>query len=136
MATISAALCLLTLASCASPPAFPVPANEHKTVALDVRLPADFLGTWTTAGFIETLRDELAKYHILVVRRAEDPDAVARIDLGRVTYHTWQEVDVSLDDVDVGRVHVPDLSMTTTDVVAQLVATVIAQRLWAHEPPM
>jgi hypothetical protein len=130
---------LFLVASCASPPAFPVPQGPPKRVALDVQLPLHTLGTWSTASFTETLREELARYNIVVVRRNEEPDAVARVDLGRFSYRSWQEIDVSLDDDDrlaeLGRIRVPDLSMTTADVAAELVATLIARRLWASEPP-
>jgi hypothetical protein len=97
------------------------------------------LGTWSTSGFTETLREELARYNVVLVRRTEDPDAVARVDLGRFTYRSWQEIDIALDEAgrmtELGRVRVPDLSMTTTDVVAQMVAELIAKRLWGDEPP-
>jgi len=127
------------LASCASPPAFPVPPGPPKRVVLDVQAPLHPLGTWSTVTFSETLRGELARYNVVVVRRSEQPDAVALVDLGRFTYRSWQEIDVSLDENDrvseLGRIRVPDLSMTTTDVAAQTVATLIAKRLWAFEPP-
>ena len=136
---MSSSLALLLLASCASPPAFPVPPGPPKRVALDVQLPVYVLGTWGAAGFRDTLRDELAKYNVVVVRPDEVPDAVARIDLGRFTYRSWQEIEVALDDdhrVDtLGKIRVPELSMTTVDVAAQMVAELIAKRLWANEPP-
>jgi hypothetical protein len=130
---------LAILAGCASPPAFPVPVGPPKRVALDVEPPVAALGTWSTASFSETLREELARYNIVVVPRNEQRDAVAVVDLGRFTYRSWQEIDVFLDVDDrlseLGRIRVPDLSMTTTDVAAQTVATLIARRLWAFEPP-
>jgi hypothetical protein len=131
---------LLTLvAGCAAPPAFPVPEGSRKRIALDVQLPVAVLGTWTTDGFRETLRLELAKYNVAVVDRRQSPDAVALIDLGRWTYGSWQEIDVGLDEdghvAALGQIRVPDLSMTTTDVAAQTVAELIARRLWAHEQP-
>jgi hypothetical protein len=130
---------LSLLASCASPPAFPVPQASPMRVALDVQPPLHALGTWSTIGFTQTLREELARYNIVVVRRNEEPDAVAVVDLGRFTYQSWQEIDVSLDDdrrvAELGRIRIPDLSMTTTDVAAQMVAELIAKRLWAGKPP-
>jgi hypothetical protein len=129
---------LSLVASCASP-AFPVPAGQHKRVALDVQPPLHALGTWSTSGFTQTLREELARYNIVVVPRNEETDAVALVDLGRFTYRSWQEIDVSLDDdrhvAELGRIRIPDLSMTTTDVAAQMVAELIAKRVWANEPP-
>jgi hypothetical protein len=130
---------LSLLVSCAAPAAFPVPEGPPKRVALDVELPVDVLGTWTTSGFTETLRLELAKYNIAVVDRSQLPDATVLVDLGRWTYRSWQEIDVALDDdgkaETLGRIRVPDLSTTTTDVAAQIVATLIARRLWAREQP-
>jgi hypothetical protein len=108
-------------------------------VALDVQPPLHTLGTWSTTGFRQTLREELARYNIVVVRRNEEPDAVAVVDLGRFTYRSWQEIDVTLDDdhrvAELGRIRVPDLSMSTTDVAAEMVAELIAKRLWANQPP-
>jgi hypothetical protein len=130
---------LSLLASCASPPAFPVPQGPPLRVALDVQPPVHALGTWSTTGFSQTLREELARYNIVVVHRNEEPDAVAVVDLGRFTYQTWQEIDVTLDDdhrvAELGRIKVPDLSMSTTDVAAEMIAELIAKRLWVHEPP-
>jgi hypothetical protein len=120
--------------SCDTPPAFPVPSVPPKTVALDVRLPVYVPGSWTVDGFSESLRLELAKYNIQVVGRRSQPEAVARIDLGRITYRSWQEVDVAVADDDrttpLGRIRVPDLEMTTLDVAAQSVAVLIARWIW------
>jgi hypothetical protein len=130
---------IVLVASCASPPAFPVPEGPPRRVVLDVQLPVYGLGTWSTAGFTQTLRQELAKYNIVVVEPSETRDAIATIDLGRWTYRTWQEIDVTVGDdrraVVAGRIRVPDLSMTTTDVAAEMVATLIARKLWAVGEP-
>jgi NADP-dependent 3-hydroxy acid dehydrogenase YdfG len=121
--------------SCDTPPAFPVPGGPPKTIALDVRLAVYVPGTWTADGFSETLRLELAKYNIRVVGRRSRPEAVARIDLGRITFRGWQEVDADIvyDDqttTPLGRIRVEDLSMTTLDVAAQPVAVLIARWIW------
>jgi hypothetical protein len=130
---------LSLLAGCAAPPAFPVPQGPPMRVALDVQPPLHAVGTWSTIGFTATLRDELARYNVVVVHRNEQPDAVAVVDLGRFTYRSWQEIDVALDDdrhvTELGRIRVPDLSMTTTDVAAGMIAELIARRLWANVPP-
>jgi hypothetical protein len=134
-----AALFLVALAlawGCDTPPAFPVPRGPPRTIALDVRLPVVVLGTWTVDGFSETLRLELAKYNIRVDDRRSRPGVVALINLGRLTYRTWQEIDVALiirDDktTPLGRIAVTDTSMTTMDVAAQSVAVLIARCIWA-----
>jgi hypothetical protein len=132
-------LIFVVLGSCASPPAFPVPQGPPKRVALDVQPPLSTIGTWSTASFSETLREELGKYNIVVVGRDAQPDAIAVVDLGRFTYRSWQEIDVSLAKdsrvSELGRIRVPDLSMTTTDVAAGMIATLVAKRLWAFEGP-
>jgi hypothetical protein len=127
-------IALALASSCDSPPAFPPPSGPPRAIALDVRLPVYVLGRWTIDGFSETLRLELAKYNITVAERRSHESIVARIDLGRVTYRQWQEIDVALAHDDettlLGRIQVPDLSMTTLDVAAQSVATLIAKWIW------
>lgn len=125
--------------SCDTPPAFPPPSGPAKAIALDVRLPVFVPGTWTVDGFSETLRLELVKYNITVVDPRSRPRNVALIELGRVTYLGWQEVDVALAHDNqttlLGRIRVMDLSMTTLDVAAQPVAALIARWLWTIKPP-
>jgi hypothetical protein len=124
---------------CDAPPAFPAPSGPPKEIALDVQLPIYVLGTWAIDAFSETLRLELAKYNITVVSRRSRPSVVALIDLGRFTYRDWQEVDVALahdhETTPLGRIRVPDLSMTTLDVAAQPVAELIARWIWTTAMP-
>jgi hypothetical protein len=133
--TLLLAAALALVAGCDLPPAFAVPSGPPRSVALDVELPIHVLGRWTVDGFSDTLRMELAKYNIEVGPRRSEGDVVALIDLGRVTYRDWQEIDVALARGDAmspwDRVHVPDLSMTTLDVAAQSVAALIARRVWS-----
>ncbi len=139
MAGLPRALLLLVALAlawgCDTPPVFSVPSGPPRAIALDVRLPVDVLGTWTVDGFSQTLRLELAKYNIKVVDRRSRPGVVALIDLGRLTYRAWQEIDVAVAHDDkttpLGRIALTDTSMTTFDVAAQSVATLIARWIWA-----
>ena len=122
-------------AACDAAPAFPVPAGPPKTVALDVRLPVYMLGRWVVDGFTQTLVMQLGRYNIRVVGRSAGPEAVARVDLGQFTYRQWEEVDVLLIRgeravSEPDRIRVPDLETNTLDVAAELVARIVAQRLW------
>jgi hypothetical protein len=132
-------LALSLACGCDTPPAFPAPSGPAREIALDVQLPVYVLGTWVVDGFSETLRLELAKYNITVVSRRLRPGVVALIDLGHFTYRDWQEVDVALvhdhETTPLGRVRVPDLSMTTLDVAAQPVAALIARWIWTTAMP-
>ena len=125
---------------CAQPtPEFPAWSGPPKPIALDVQLPVYVLGRWTVDSFSETLTLELARYNIAVVDRRSAPKIIALIDLGRWTYRSWQEIDVSLaragETIPVGRVHVTDLSTSTLDVAAQSVALLIAKAMRTNEPP-
>jgi hypothetical protein len=115
-----------------SPPAFRVPAGPPIPMALDVRLPVDTLGTWIVQGFSESLAIELAKYDIRVVDRRAAPRDVAVVNLGLLGYR--QAIDVYLtrdgETTRLGRIHVPDVSETTLDAAAQLVAQVLARSAW------
>jgi hypothetical protein len=129
---------LTIVAACSNGAAFPVPNGPPRAIALDVQLPLWVLGRWTIDGFSETLRAELAKYNVVVVDRRASPAGVAIVDLGRWTYRDWQEVDVAVVDrgetTPLGRLRVPDLSMTTLDVAAQSVAALLARWVWKPAP--
>jgi hypothetical protein len=128
-------IALALVGSCNTPPTFPVPSGPAKTIGLDVTLPVYVSGTWLVDEFSEALGLELAKYNIRVVDRRSRPGTVALIVLGRLTYREWQEIDVTLAQnsttTQLGRIRLPDLSMTTIDVAAQLAAPLIARRIWA-----
>lgn len=87
------------------------------------------LGTWALDNFDEELATQLAKYNIRVVDGKTRPRLVARVDLGLLGYR--QAVDVALlswgNREGTGRVLVPDLSPTTLDAAAPLVAAVVAR---------
>ena len=123
---------------CDESPAFPVPQGPPKRVALDVRLPVYVPGRWTEDTTSETLAEELKKYNIQVVDRRAHPDALIHVDLGRLTYREWQEVDVWLGDegkeVSLGRIRVPDLAWTTLQVAAIAAAQLIARSVWTANP--
>jgi hypothetical protein len=125
---------LSTLWSCDTRPAFPVPSGPAAVIALDVQLPVAVLGTGIVDGFSETLRLELAKYNIAVEPPRSRQEIVALIDLGRIAYRQWQEIDVAVAHDDettpLGRIQVLDLSMTTLDVAAQPIAALIARWIW------
>jgi NAD(P)-dependent dehydrogenase (short-subunit alcohol dehydrogenase family) len=118
-----------------APPAFPVPAGPPIPIALDVQLPVYTLGTWLLRGFSESLAIELAKYNIRVVDSRAAPQAVAVINLGLPGYR--QAIDVYLtragETKPAGRIHVPDLSESTLDVAAELLAPLIARSAWGLE---
>ncbi|HLK38320.1 MAG TPA: hypothetical protein VKU41_16270 [Polyangiaceae bacterium] len=129
------ALVVVCALGCDASLAFPVPSGPPRTVALDVRLPLYGLGRWVVDGFTQTLVLELGRYNVRVVDRAAGPDAVARVDLGQFTYRQWEEVDVLLlrggrQVAEPDRIRVPDLEPSTLDVAAELVAGVVARRLW------
>jgi hypothetical protein len=115
--------------ACESRPAFPGPAGPPVPVALDVHFAHWTLGTWALDNFDEELATQLAKYNVRVVDPKTRPRLVARVDLGLLGYR--QAVDVYLvhDGVSdgAGRVRVPDLSPTTLDAAAPLVAAVVAR---------
>ena len=131
----SVAVLSLALGCGEQPSAFPVPSGSAAAIVLDVRLPVPVLGTWVVDGFSETLRLELAKYHIAVADRPSPATPLARIDLGEITYRRWQEVDVAVayegKTTPLGRIQVPDLEVTTLDVAAQPVAELIARWVWS-----
>ena len=132
---LAVVLCLAP--GCGEQPAFPVPHGSTAAIALDVQLPVPVLGTWKIDGFSETLRLELAKYHISVADRPSPMIPLAAVDLGQITYRQWQEVDVTVayggQTTLLGRIRVPDLQMTTLDVAAQPVAELIARWVWSPD---
>jgi hypothetical protein len=104
------------------------------SIALDVAFFVPVLGTWTTNGFSDSLREQLAKYGISVVDRRSSP-RIAVITLG-----SWSDragfghsIGVELRQgggvMKAGRVRVPDLAPTTLDVAADSVAFLVARSL-------
>jgi hypothetical protein len=131
------ALVLVFALGCESPAAFPVPDGPPMAMALDVQLPYNTLGTWFLQGFSESLALELAKYNIRVVEKREAATAVAVINLGLYGYHQVIDAYLSRDGQTkpAGRVHMPDLSETTVEMAAQLVAQVVARSAWGLGEP-
>jgi len=139
--TLRTALSVLALASacgCAPSQTFKAPGGS-RTVALDVRLPVDVLGTWIIDSEVETLTQELKKYNVHVAKLAATSDPIAVVDLGRITYRDWEEVDVSLvhngKTAPAGRIGVPDLAWTTLQAAAITAAEVIARAVCGALPP-
>jgi hypothetical protein len=126
------ALFALALVGCESKPAFQVPAGPPARVALDVRLPIDTVGTWTTDQFSQELATQLAKYNVVVVHRGATAPMVARVNLGLWGYRTAIDVYVEHDGTreHAGRVVVPDTSLVTMEASAQLVAPIVARNVW------
>lgn len=125
------------LAGCESPPAFPVPQGPPQELALDVEFARWTMGTWSLDEFDEELATQLAKYNIRVVDPRARPRLVAHVELGLLGYRQAIDVDVVRDGVArrAGRVRVPDLSMTTLDAAAPLVAAVVARAVWMPGAP-
>jgi hypothetical protein len=134
---LALALVLVFALGCESPAAFPVPAGPPIPMALDVKLPCYTLGTWLLQGFSESLAIELAKYNIRVVDNREAPKAVAVINLGLYGYRQVIDVYLTRDGqtIPAGRVHMPDLSETTVEMAAQLVAQVVGRSAWGLGEP-
>jgi hypothetical protein len=130
-------LLLLGGVACDSRAAFPVPEGPPLQIALDVQFRFYTMGTWAIDNFDEELGTQLRKYNIVVVDRRAAPHVVAEIDLGVLA--NGQAIDVYLvrdgARAYAGRVRVPDLSPTTLDVSAQLVAPVIARPAWGLAVP-
>jgi hypothetical protein len=129
-----AALSLLVagVLACDSPPAFPVPGGPPLPVALDVQFRTYTMGTWAIDSFSQELGVQLAKYNMTVVDKKTAPSIVAEVNLG--VLGNGQAIDVYIVRggvrTNAGRVRVPDLSPTTLDVSAQLVAPLIARPAW------
>jgi hypothetical protein len=133
---ILAVACAVALAlACSDPPV--VPLERSYLIAVDVQ-PATWAIGWTmpTHDFSDSLRTELARYKIDVVERGMPAEMVAQVDLG--LWNNWRAIDVAIarggKTVHVGRVTVPDLSMTTLDVAARMVASIIARGITSTTP--
>jgi hypothetical protein len=134
------ALSVVAIASacgCAPSQTFKAPEGS-RTVALDVRLPVHVLGTWIVDSEVETLTEVLKRYNVHVAKLAAASDPIAVVDLGRITYRLWQEIDVSLvqdgKTAPVGRIGVPDLEWTTLQAAAIPAAELIARAVWGALP--
>jgi hypothetical protein len=134
-----AALALSLVWGCETPPAFAVPPGPPRAVAVDVELPIYVLGNWTIGSFKESLRLELAKYRVHVVDLRSQPMALVEIDLGRITYRQWQEIDVRWvsggESTPIGAVHLLGLETSTVEAAAEPVAAIIARKVWGVEEP-
>jgi hypothetical protein len=122
-----AAVAALAL-GCEAPPVVPLP-QPHRIV-LDIERAVWTIGrTDTEFGFAPTLRDELRRYNVYVVDRGQPAELAALVDLG--LWNNWHAIDVAIvrgpRTVHVGRVTVPDQSMPTLAVAAQMVAGIIAR---------
>jgi len=121
--------------ACAEPPV--VPLDRTYSIAVDVE-PATWSVGWVmpTRSFADTLRGELARYNVHVVERGRPAEIVALVDLG--LWNNWRAIDVAIErggqTVHVGRVTVPDLSMTTLDAAAGLTAAIIARGIVTTTP--
>jgi hypothetical protein len=141
-------LALVPALACESAPAFRAPSGPPIAVALDVRFVRYTLGQWAVDGFDESLEEQLAKYNVKVVDARAAPTFVALIDLGVPGNRRAIDVYLSRDDQPevppqvgrrpeghtrtelAGRVWVTDLSQTTLEASAQLVAPLIARKAW------
>jgi hypothetical protein len=130
-------LLFLTAAACDSPPAFPVPAGPPLAIAVDAQFRFYTLGTWAKDSFDEELAVQLRKYNMVVVDRRAAPHLVAEIDLGVLANPHAIDVYLVRDGARAyaGRVRVPDLSPTTLEVSAQLVAPLLAKPAWGLAGP-
>jgi hypothetical protein len=130
-------LLLAPLLACESPPAFSTPGGPPLAVALDARFPFDTLGMWRLDDFDAELATQLAKYNLRVVDARTAPRLLAEINLG--VPGNFQAIDVYLvrdgRRTPAGRIHMTDLSPTTLEASAQLVAPVIARAAWGLGQP-
>jgi hypothetical protein len=121
--------------ACEAPPV--VPLERAYSIVVDVQPPTWSVG-WVlpTRAFSDTLRSELARYDVHVVGRGTPAELVALVDLG--LWNNRQAIDVTIvrggQTVHVGRVTVPDQSMTTLDAAAGLTAAVIARGIVTTTP--
>ncbi len=131
----------VAIAGCEARPAFEVPPGPPRSVAIDVLLPVDVVGTYRVDGFREALRLELAKYRVgLLPPPAPAGTPKVRIDLGQFTYSDWQEIDVTLVNPDgaerrAGSVRVPDAGGFSIEAAAEPVAAIVARSVWALPAP-
>jgi hypothetical protein len=123
---------LLAALGCEAPEPTRVPGPEAFPIACDAQ-PVLF-----SAGrpifFDETLKSQLARRNIRVVG-VKDSAAVAQIDLGLWGYRSAVEVYLVREGkrMCAGRLLVPDQSMTTMDVAAEMVAEIIARAIVAPD---
>jgi hypothetical protein len=95
------------------------------------------LGNWTIGSFKDSLRVELAKYRVHVVEPGSQAMALVQIDLGRLTYRQWQEIDVRWvsvgESTPIGAVHLLGMETSTLEAAAEPVAVIIARKVWGVE---
>jgi hypothetical protein len=122
----------LLLLACDGAPPRAASSGPPQWIALDVELPVWELSRWTVSGFTETLRLELEERSIHV-ERDTGGEAQRRVLVNLGLYNNRHAIDVALAHagrtVFLGRVTIPDRSMTTLDAAAPLVASVIASGL-------
>jgi hypothetical protein len=122
----------ILLLSCDTGPARSPASYPPRRISLDVELPVWAVdGQFGLTSFTATLRDELASYNVHV-----DDKRTPGEDLVLVNLTPWENrhaIDVILDragqKTSLGRVLVPDRTMTTLDVAAGLVGSIIARGL-------
>ena len=126
-------VCLATLLlACETGPARSPANSPPRRISVDVELPVWWIGgKFVVDGFTRTPHDELASYNIRSDARCERGYECVRVNL--TLWENLHAIDVVLarggQSVFMGRVLVPDRSMTTFDVAAELVASVIAHGL-------
>lgn len=130
-AVLFACLALQSIA-CDTTPARSPSSYPARRVFLDVELPTwGLTNKFALTSFSRTLRDELSSFNITVDDRPGQGEDHVRVNLGLWDDH--HAIDVGLDRAgqqsSLGRVLVPERSMTTLDVAAELVAGVIARGL-------
>jgi hypothetical protein len=132
---VGALLCSVLAAGCEPAVSPPVPAGPPAAIALRVGFYFPSLGTWTVDGFADSLREQLAKYDVSVVKDDRSPENTAVVTLGDWSDRVGvgRSIDVALRNdggvAEVGRVRIPDLSMTTLAVAAEYVAVLIVRAL-------
>jgi hypothetical protein len=132
------AVLVLSLCGCEAGPAFEVPPGAPRSVAVDVVLPIDIMGTYRIDTFREALRVELAKYRIRIAPSPAPPGTpTVRIELALFTYRGWQEIDVVLVKPDgaekaAGAVRIPDASGFSVDAAAEPIAALVARVVWGR----
>ena len=127
---------------CSGPAARSVPDGPPAWIELDVAFFVPVLGTWTTKGFSDSLRVELAKFGITVIDHGSSPSpSIAVITLGSWTDRAGFGRSISVElrreggFMTAGQVRVPDLAPTTLDVAAEYVAFLVARSLRGSSPP-
>jgi hypothetical protein len=126
-----ACLAVLLLA-CDAVPAHSPASFPSREISVDVELPVWWVGAkFVVEGFSRTLRDELATYNIHADSRCEQGHECVVVNL--TLWENRHAVDVGLarggQTLFLGRLLVPDPSMTSLDVAAELVSSVIARGL-------